>query len=97
MNTHVMQRAITLNPFMQKTPFLQATGAYYRHLDLCIQSGEVALHLIDGKVQIEALEALRALIKFKTGRYGRSTRYGQFAAMADQFEQELRGNKPDLF
>jgi hypothetical protein len=80
MNTHVMlaQHEVKLKPFMQKYHFCQETGASYPHLDQCIHSGSVALHLIDGKVQIETLEALRALSKFKTGRYGRATRYGQF-------------------
>jgi hypothetical protein len=63
MNTHVMmaQREVKLKPFMQKYHFCQETGASYPHLDQCIHSGSVALHLIDGKVQIETLEALRAL------------------------------------
>lgn len=89
MNTHVMhvQREINLKPFMQKYPFLQATGAYYRHLDQ-----------VDGKVQIETLEALRSLTKFKTGRYGRSTRYGHFAQLVAQMESELMAQKDaDLF
>jgi hypothetical protein len=100
MNTHVMhaQREVKLKPFMQKYPFCQETGASYMHLDQVIQSGEVALHLIDGKVQIETLEALRALTKFKTGRYGRSTRYGHFAQLVAQMESELVAQKDsDLF
>jgi hypothetical protein len=98
MNTHVMQglREVKLKHFMQKYPFCQETGASWQHLDQCIQSGEVALHLIDGKVQVETLEALRALAKFKTGRYGRSTRYGQFAQLIEQFERDYQVDK-DLF
>ena len=98
MNTHVMlaQREVKLKPFMQKYPFCQETGAAYPHLDQCIQSGAVALHLIDGKVQVETLEALRALAKFKTGRYGRSTRYGQFAQLIEQFEREAKLTKTFL-
>ena len=103
MNTHVMQvqREAKLKPFMQKYPFCQETGASYVHLDMCIRNEEVALHLIDGKVQIETLEALKALTKFKTGRYGRSTRYGHFAQLVAQLEAEL-ASKPkspgaDLF
>jgi hypothetical protein len=98
MNTHVMlaQREVKLKPFMQKYPFCQETGASYQHLDQCIHSGEVALHLIDGKVQVNTLEALRALAKYKTGRYGRSTRYGQFAQLIEQLERETQIDK-DLF
>jgi hypothetical protein len=99
MNTHVMlaQREVKLKPFMQKYPFCQETGASYQHLDQCIHTGAVALHLIDGKVQIETLEALRALANFKTGRYGRSTRCGQFAELADQLERDSNANSADLF
>ena len=99
MNTHVMHGLlpVSFTPFMQKYPFLQATGAYYRHLDECIHSGAVALHLIDGRVQINTLEALRALAKYKTGRYGRSTRYGQFAELADQLERDSNADSADLF
>jgi hypothetical protein len=97
MNTHIVLRTVNLKPFMQKYPFCQETGAAYSHLEQVIQSGEVALHLIDGKVQINVLEALRALAKFKTGRSGRATRYGNFAQLIEQFEQNLPQTDTDLF
>jgi hypothetical protein len=85
-----VKRTIALEPFMQKYPFFHATGATWSYLERCVQSGDVALHLIDGTVQLNTLEALRALSKFP--------RYRDLAKLADEFEQQLaQSEKIDLF
>ncbi len=90
MNTRTLrsQRTVILKDYMQKYEWLAATGASYRHLEKYIQSGDIALHLIDGKVQIETLEALKVLSKLP--RYA-----DQFAELIVQFEQAP--SKVDLF
>jgi hypothetical protein len=90
-NTHVSVRkpTITLTQFMQRRLFMQATGTSYARLDRCIQCGDIAIHLIDGRIKIDTLEALKALaIRYPW--------HSRFAQLIEQFERDNEVNK-DLF
>jgi hypothetical protein len=85
-NTHtIVQNAnIPLTKYMQRREFILATGTSFGRLDRCIKCGDVALHLIDGRIKIDALEALRALAV----RYPWHSQFEQLAEELDiQFQQ----------
>jgi hypothetical protein len=96
MNDQVLlgQQTFILKPFMQQYPFCETVGAKYRDVRTCYDAEEVALHLIDGRVQINVIETLRALAKRFPQRYAR------LGPMADQLEAQLVEKTPtsaDLF
>ena len=87
------QRPIEFTLYMQKHRFLQEAGLPYSALERCISDGDVELHLIDGRVQINILEALRAIAAKWPSRYGH-----RLTRIANEFEAVLpEAQKVDLF
>jgi hypothetical protein len=55
------------NKFMTRLAFAYEYKIPYSTVTDCIRRGEIALHFIDNKVQIEVEEALRACVRKRLG------------------------------